>query len=202
MSTVAIIDAGGANLGSVTYALERLGTQPYIVSSAADLAGATHVILPGVGAAPIAMARLQAQGLVAALRQLRVPLLGICLGMQLLYTDSEEGDTPGLDLLPGRVCALASTATQRIPHMGWNTVNLVKPSPLCLGIGAGMSAYFVHSYAAPVSVDTVATTSHSQVFSAIVQRGHIFGVQFHPERSAALGQLIIANFLNFSQGDV
>ena len=202
MRTVAIIDAGGANLGSVTYAMERLGAQPYIVRDAAGLEGASHVILPGVGAAPVAMARLHAQGLVAALRQLRTPLLGICLGMQLLYTYSEEGDTPGLDLLPGTVRALAATATQRIPHMGWNTVNLVKPSPLCQGIGDKMSAYFVHSYAAPVSVDTVATTSHSQVFSALVQRGHIFGAQFHPERSAALGRLVITNFLNFCQDAV
>ena len=201
MKTVAIIDAGGANLGSVQYAIERFGIQPRLVREASGLEGATHVILPGVGAAPVAMARLHAQGLIAALRQLRVPLLGICLGMQLLYTHSEEGNTCGLGLLPGTVRALASTAAERIPHMGWNTLHPIAQSPLCAAISDGMAAYFVHSYAADVSSDTVATCMHSQVFAALVQRGTVCGAQFHPERSASVGRQIIANFLNLTEDD-
>jgi len=192
---VAVIDAGGANLGSVCYALERLGATPRLVRDAAGLAGARRVILPGVGAAPPAMQRLHAQGLVAPLRALQVPLLGVCLGMQLLYERSEEGEVECLGLLPGIVRKLPEALGVRVPHMGWNRLRSLRPSPLLAGVPEGSSAYFVHSYAAPISPDTVAASDHGGLFTAVVQRGPYSGAQFHPERSAAAGARILRNFL-------
>ena len=190
-----VVDAGGANLGSVCYALERLGVEPAVVSDGDGLGGAGRVILPGVGAAPEAMRRLRGQGLVEPLRALQVPLLGICLGMQLLYAHSEEGDVECLGLLPGTVARLKPAPGIRIPHMGWNTLHTIKPSPLLDGVGNGASAYFVHGYAAPVSADTVAACDHGGLFTAMVQQGNRCGAQFHPERSAATGARILRNFL-------
>ncbi|WP_024869100.1 imidazole glycerol phosphate synthase subunit HisH [Pseudoxanthomonas suwonensis] len=195
MSDVAIIDAGGANLGSVCYALERLGVAPRVVRDAAGLEGADRVILPGVGAAPEAMRRLRAQDLVEPLRQLQAPLLGICLGMQLLYEGSEEGDVECLGLLPGVVRHMRPAQCIRIPHMGWNGLRIMRPSALMDGVPEGASAYFVHSYAAPVTADTVAASDHGSLFTAVVQHGRHCGAQFHPERSAATGARILRNFL-------
>ncbi len=192
---VVVVDAGGANLGSVCYALERLGVRPRVVTDASGLPGARRVILPGVGAAPEGMRRLHAQGLVEPLRALRAPLMGICLGMQLLYERSEEGDVECLGLLPGTVRRLPPAPGIRVPHMGWNILRAMRPSPLLDGVGEGASAYFVHSYAAPVTEDTVAATDHGGLFTAVVQRGRHCGAQFHPERSAAIGARILANFL-------
>ena len=132
---VAVIDAGGANFGSVCHALQRLGARPRIVRDAEGLAGAARVLLPGVGAAGEGMRRLHAQGLVAPLRALRVPLLGICLGMQLLFESSEEGAVDDLGLLPGRVRRLAGGPGLRVPHMGWNTLDPVSASPPKPSIG-------------------------------------------------------------------
>ena len=192
---VAVVDAGGANLGSVCYALERLGVRPRVVDDAAGLAGADRVILPGVGAAPEAMRRLRAQGLVEPLRQLGTPLLGICLGMQLLYERSAEGEVECLGLLPGVVRHLTPALGIRVPHMGWNQLRPLRRSPLLGGVGEGDSAYFVHSYAAPVTADTVAACDHGGLFTAVVQRGRHCGAQFHPERSAGTGARILRNFL-------
>jgi glutamine amidotransferase len=194
---VAVIDAGGANLGSVCYALERLGIVPRIVRDAADLVDADRVILPGVGTAPAAMARLHAQGLVEPLRSLRVPLLGICLGMQLLYEASEEGEVSCLGLLPGKVLRMRPGPGARVPHMGWNTLGDVQDMPLLAGIGNGDAAYFVHGYAAPVGADTVATATHDTAFSAVAQRGWFHGAQFHPERSASVGARLLQNFIRW-----
>ena len=195
MSDVALIDAGGANLGSVRYALERLGIQPRLVRDAAGLQGAQRVILPGVGAAPQAMKRLHEQGLVEPLRQLQVPLLGICLGMQLLFERSEEGDVECLGLLPGIVRHLHPALGIRVPHMGWNRLLPMRESSLLAGVGEGSSAYFVHGYAAPVPADTVAACNHGGLFAAVVQRGRYCGAQFHPERSADAGARILRNFI-------
>jgi len=156
VTEVALIDAGGANLGSVRYALERLGVQVRLVRDAQGLEGVSRVILPGVGAAPHGMARLHAQGLVEPLRNLQVPLLGICLGMQLLFDGSEEGHVECLGLLPGVVRHLRPATGIRVPHMGWNRLLPLRESPLLAGVPARASAYFVHSYAAPLGEDTVA----------------------------------------------
>ena len=195
MSAVALIDAGGANLGSVRYALERLGAEVRLVRNADELRGATRVILPGVGAAVPAMQRLHGQGLFEPLRQLQVPLLGICLGMQLLFERSEEGGVETLGLIPGTVRKLVPATGIRVPHMGWNRLLPLRESPLLRGIPERASAYFVHSYAAPLNAHTVAACDHGGLFSAVVEHGRYFGAQYHPERSGDTGALLLRNFL-------
>lgn len=195
MNAVALIDAGGANLGSVRYALERLGVTPKIVHDADGLRDAQRVILPGVGAAPPAMALLRERGLDDAVRQLQVPLLGICLGMQLLFEASDEGEVECLGLLPGRVQKMQASAGIRVPHMGWNALEPLRQSTLLEGVASGAQAYFVHGYAAPVTDDCVAACVHGQRFAAVVQRGMVFGAQFHPERSAVVGARLLGNFM-------
>lgn len=195
MITVGLIDAGGANLGSVRYALERLDVAVRMVREPSELEGASRVILPGVGAAAEGMRRLHAQGLVQPLRGLQVPLIGICLGMQLLFERSEEGGVECLGLLPGVVRRLHPAVGVRVPHMGWNKLLALRESPLLDGVAAGASAYFVHSYAAPVTSDTVAACDHGGLFTAVVQRGRLCGAQFHPERSAGPGARILRNFI-------
>ncbi|WAW89570.1 imidazole glycerol phosphate synthase subunit HisH [Xanthomonas citri pv. malvacearum] len=198
MTDVALIDAGGANLGSVRYALERLGIDARVVRDAAGLQGAQRVILPGVGAAPEAMSRLRAQGLVEPLRELQVPLIGICLGMQLLFEHSEEGDVECLGLLPGIVRHMTPALGIRVPHMGWNQLVPMRDSALLAGLPERASAYFVHGYAAPVTADTVAACDHGGLFTAVVQNGLRCGAQFHPERSDETGARILRNFLEMS----
>lgn len=198
MNPVALIDAGGANLGSVRYALERLGVVPRIVRDADGLRDAQRVILPGVGAAPPAMALLRERGLVEAVRRLEVPLLGICLGMQLLFEASDEGEVECLGLLPGRVQKMQAGEGIRVPHMGWNALEPMRASTLLDGIAAGAQAYFVHGYAAPVTEDCIAACTHGQRFAAAVQRGRVYGAQFHPERSAAVGAHLLGNFMAVS----
>ena len=193
-----MIDAGGANLGSVRYALERLGARPRVVRDADELHGAGHVVLPGVGAAPPAMAALRARGLDAALRATRGPLLGICLGMQLLYERSEEGDVACLGLLPGRVARMPAAPGLRMPHMGWNALEVERDDPLLDGIASGDHAYFVHGYAAPVGAHTLASSDHGERFAAVVRHGRYLGTQFHPERSSATGARLLSNFLRWA----
>lgn len=192
---VVLVDSGGANLGSVRYALQRLGVQARLSASAADILAAGRVILPGVGAAAPAMARLHELGLVEAIRQRRGPLLGICLGMQLLFEDSDEGDVECLGLLPGRVRRLAGAPGLRVPHMGWNALRQRRVDALLAGIDEDAQAYFVHGYAAPVGDFTLATCDHGQLFSAVVRHGNRMGVQFHPERSAAVGARLLRTFI-------
>lgn len=192
---LALVDSGGANLASVRFALERLGVAAELTADPAVIRAATRVILPGVGAAPAGMKRLQARDLVACVRALTQPVLGICLGMQLLFADSAEGDTPTLGLLPGRVTLLPESPGVTVPHMGWNTLDLLRPSPLLAGLGPGAHFYFVHSYAGPVNAATVATATHGATFAAVVQRGNFHGVQFHPERSGPAGARLLQNFL-------
>ncbi len=192
---VVLIDSGGANIGSVRYALERLGVHAQLSADRARISAATHVILPGVGAADPAMRRLRELGLVEVIRALRQPLLGICLGMQLLYESSDEGDVECLGLLPGRVRKLAGSPRVRVPHMGWNTLSIQRGSALLDGIEDDSYAYFVHGYAAPMDAATLASCTHGEPFAAVVRRDHVHGAQFHPERSAAVGQRLLANFL-------
>lgn len=198
LNDVVLIDAGGANLGSVRYALERLGVEARVVRDADGLHGAQRVILPGVGAAAPAMALLRERGLDDALRVLDVPLLGICLGMQLLFDASEEGDVACLGLLPGTVRGMQGRPGLRVPHMGWNTLDVMRGSDLLEAIATPANAYFVHGYAAPVTEDCIASCTHGEPFAACVERGRIAGMQFHPERSADVGATLLANFLRWN----
>jgi glutamine amidotransferase len=199
MSDVAIIDNGGANIASLRYALERLGASSSLTADPGELLAAGRVILPGVGAAADAMARLRALDLVDLLPRLTQPVLGICLGMQLLFASSEEGDdgeqTECLGLIDERVTRFPSREGFPVPHMGWNQLRLVAPSPLFDGIADGDYVYFVHSYAAPLGPWTLAASDYGTEFSSAVRRGNFHGVQFHPERSAATGSRVLANFL-------
>jgi glutamine amidotransferase len=141
------------------------------------------------------MARLHAQDLVQPLRELQVPLLGICLGMQLLFDRSEEAGVDTLGLIPGVVRKLVPACGIRVPHMGWNRLLPLRPSLLLQGVPERASAYFVHSYAAPLNSHTVAACDHGGLFTAVVEQGRYFGAQFHPERSGDTGSLMLRNFL-------
>jgi len=193
---VVLVDAGGTNIGSVRYALQRLGVDASLTADPALIRAADRVILPGVGAAGPGMARLRELGLVELMRGLTQPVLGVCLGMQLLCTHSEEGDTACLGLIPAPVGRFAEVPGLRVPHMGWNQLVAKKPHPLLEGMGGDDWAYFVHSYAVPVGEYTLATTDYAGEFSAVVARGNFHGMQFHPERSAAVGARLLKNFLS------
>ena len=194
---IAIIDSGGANIASVRFALERLGVDGQLTADPAVIAAAERVILPGVGAAPAAMAQLDRAGLVGCIRGLTQPVLGICLGMQLLFERSEEGNTPLLGLISGTCRAFDPAGGLTVPHMGWNRLVPAGEAahPLLDGVAAGSHVYFVHSYAAPVSENTVASCSYGVDFTALVARGNFMGAQFHPERSGPVGAAILGNFL-------
>lgn len=192
---LALVDAGGANIGSVLFALQRLGVEATLTGDARLIREADRVILPGVSTAPMVMGRLRELDLVETLRTLERPLLGVCVGMQLLYERSEEGDVECLGLIPGKVAKLPASNAIRIPHMGWNTLQPLRTTALAEGIEAGDRAYFVHSYAAPVTADCLFSSDHGASFAAVVQRGNVAGAQFHPERSAKAGARLLQNFL-------
>ncbi|SDQ59265.1 imidazole glycerol phosphate synthase subunit hisH [Pseudoxanthomonas sp. CF385] len=194
---VVLVDAGGSNIGSVRYALQRLGVEAELTGDAATIRAADRVILPGVGAAAVCMARLRELDLVETLRALERPLLGVCVGAQLLFAHSEEDDTPCLGLLPGRVRKLPVSPGIRVPHMGWNTLQRRRDSSLVDGIAEGDHAYFVHSYSAPVDDDCLCSSEHGARFAAVVQRGRVAGAQFHPERSAGVGARLLKNFIEY-----
>jgi glutamine amidotransferase len=198
MTDVAIIANGGANIASLRFALDRLGATSQLTADAGELRKARRVILPGVGAAGDAMGRLQALGLAGVIPSLRQPVLGICLGMQLLFASSEEGDTPCLGILPARVSRFPDRAGFPVPHMGWNQLRMLHDSPLTAGLDDGAYVYFVHSYAAPVGPWTVATADYGGEFSAVVRKDNFLGAQFHPERSSRSGSRLLANFLELA----
>lgn len=193
--SVVLVDAGGTNIGSVRYALQRLGVDAALTADAAVIRAADKVILPGVGAAAPGMARLRELGLVDLLRSLTQPVLGVCLGMQLLCERSAEGDTECLGLIPSPVLRFNEAPGVRVPHMGWNRLHASVAHPLVDGLGDDDWAYFVHSYAVPVGNDTLATADYGGAFSAVIARDNFHGMQFHPERSAAVGARLLANFL-------
>lgn len=195
--TVAVVDSGGANISSVLHALGRLGVEPDFTHDPAAIRTAEHVILPGVGAAGHAMHVLRRYGLVEVIRGLTQPVLGICLGMQLLFESSEEDDAEMLGLVPARLERLPDREGLRVPHMGWNAIETACDDPLTRDLD-GKWYYFVHSYAAPVGDWTLATSYHGQPFSAVVRRGNFSGAQFHPERSATAGATLLKNFLEIS----
>ena len=215
---IALIDYGISNLRSVQKAFAHLGVAVTLIDTPDQLAQADRLILPGVGAFRAGMDGLRARGLIEPIKQAAAagkPLIGICLGMQLLFESSDElGDTVGLGLLPGHVTKIkmqdASSETQesdpsllitrhslKIPHMGWNQLDLVRGHPLVNGVESGAYAYFVHSYAVyPAQRDIViATTDYGGPFASIVGRGNICGLQFHPEKSQAVGLKLLQNFL-------
>jgi len=193
--SVVLVDAGGTNIGSVRYALQRLGVDAPLTSDPAQIRAAGKVILPGVGAAGPAMARLRALGLVDVLRGLTQPVLGVCLGMQLLCDHSEEGEVDCLGLVPAVVRRLQPAAGLRVPHMGWSRLHAGGVHPLLEGLSSDAQAYFVHSYAVPPGDYTLASAEHGVAFSAVIARGNFHGMQFHPERSSAVGARLLRNFL-------
>lgn len=195
---IAIVDYGMGNLRSVQKALEREGFPAKITRDSAEVEVAGGIILPGVGAFRDAMANLTAGGLDRAIKKAIAagkPFLGICLGLQLLFEESEEfGATRGLGIFPGRVRRISWGV--KTPHMGWNQVHFIRESPLARGIPSGTHFYFVHSYyVEPAEEDLVAgVTDYGRVFPALVGRGKVWGIQFHPEKSSALGLKILQNF--------
>lgn len=194
--TVAIVDSGGTNIASVRYALDRIGADARLTSDPADIRAADRVILPGVGAADAGMRRLHEAGLVEVLHEVEQPLLGVCLGMQLLFERSaEDGGTECLGLLAGEVVPIPPAPGVRVPHMGWNTLTTLREDPLTAGLTDGTRAYFVHSFAVPVTADTLQATEHSGTWSAVVRSGNRWGAQFHPERSARAGARLLTNFI-------
>jgi len=197
MDTV-IIDSGGANLASLQFAFERLGATTQVTSDANTIRQARRVILPGVGAAADAMQRLRHSGIAGLLPTLTQPVLGICLGMQLLFSRSEEGPTDCLGILPETVRRLQAVPGLPVPHMGWNQLAPLREDPLLEGITRDDYVYFVHSYAVPLSSVTLATADYGIPVSAVVRKGNFWGAQFHPERSAGTGARLLANFLRLN----
>ncbi len=190
-----IVENGGSNINSVRFALERLGVRAHLSDDPDTIRAASHVILPGVGAAGPGMATLREKELVDCIRGLSQPVLGVCLGMQLLFEHSEEGDTPCLGLFPGRVRHLQPGPGLSVPHMGWNPIEVCRDdNPLLKGLN-GRHFYFVHSYAAEVNDACAATCDYGQPFCASAWRGNFFATQFHPEKSAEAGARLLENFI-------
>lgn len=190
---IVIINTDCANLTSVRFSIERLGYEATITADKAVIQAADRVILPGVGTAKAAMRNLEAKDLVETIRSLQQPVLGICLGMQLLTAHSDEGDVNCLGVIP--------SVTQRLscnhlpsPHMGWNRVTATRSNPL-LEAEQQPFCYFVHSYAVAVDSYTIATSEYGERFAAMIQHNNFFGAQFHPEKSSAAGREIIRKFL-------
>ena len=194
---IAVIDYGAGNLKSVTKALDHLGYANTIVSRPEELEVADGMILPGVGAFPMCMAALRKSGMDQAILQQagKKPLLGICLGMQMLLDSSTEmGGDQGLGLIPGTVEKIETNL--KLPHIGWNSLNIVNPNPLTAGLSDGDYVYFVHSFCAKVknSEDLALTTDYGTTVTAMIARGNVFGCQFHPEKSGPVGMTILRHF--------
>lgn len=194
-----IVDTGCANLSSVKFAIERLGFSATITDDIEQIKAADKVIFPGVGSAKHAMANIIEKNLVETLQGLTQPVLGFCLGMQLMTKSSPEGgketDIHCLGMIPTKIEPLKAQGN-RLPHMGWNTLTSVVDHPVLTGINVDDYFYFVHSFAAPISEYTLASCQYGSEFSAIIGKDNFIGCQFHPERSSALGSKIIENFLN------
>jgi glutamine amidotransferase len=196
---IALIDYGAGNLTSVKKALTFLGADFAVPVSPAELREARGVIVPGVGhfAATAALEGAWYDAIAEETREGK-PLLGICLGMQWLFEGSDEApEVKGLGVMKGRITRLQGDAERRlkIPHVGWNALEFRRPARLLDGLASGAPVYFTHSYAAPLTSDTVAATTHRDAFASVVERGHVFGVQFHPEKSSDAGLQMIRNFL-------
>ena len=191
---IAIVDYKMGNLRSVENALKRLGAEFVVTSDADVIRLADRVLMPGVGNAAEAMENLRKAELVDVIRSLRRPVLGICVGMQVMCRHSEEGDVDCLNLFDARVKRFEPAADLKVPHMGWNTIGNLE-SKLFKGIEGGEYVYFVHSYYPELCPDTIATSRHGVMFSAALKYENFCGTQFHPEKSGDVGERIIANFL-------
>lgn len=190
--TLAIVDLAYGNIGSIELAFGRFGLTPIVTADAAAIAGADRVVLPGVGAAGYAMARIDQLGLRECLISLRQPALGICLGMQLLFERSAEDDAACLGIIHGEVRALAAAPGQPVPHMGWSKLDVRDPE---LGLQTGDYVYFAHGYACDPGPATVASASYGRDIPAVIRQGNWLGAQFHPERSSDVGSRFLAAFL-------
>lgn len=188
-----IVNTDCANISSLRYAVERLGYQVNVTDKAEQIQQADKVFLPGVGSANAAMASIRAKALEPILKQLTQPTLGICLGMQLMCTHSEEGDTPCLNQIQTNVARM-QVGDLRLPHMGWNQIQAEQPHPLFDGLD-GHYFYFVHSFAVQTGAHTLARCNYGNAFSASICQGNFYGVQFHPERSSQSGERLLQNFI-------
>lgn len=189
---IAILKYNAGNIQSVENAVQRLGYQTIVTDDINELNAADKVIFPGVGEASSAMAYLKERQLDEVIKQLKQPVLGICLGMQLLCQFTEEGNTQGIGVFDNKVRLFPSTDI--VPHMGWNDCNTLQ-GQLFQGIQEGADFYFVHSYCAEVNENTIATTNYILPFSAALQKDNFYAVQFHPEKSATIGNQLLKNFL-------
>lgn len=196
MNKVAIIDSGGANIASLLYAFERLDTAAELTTDADLIHSARRVVLPGVGAARDAMQRLRDAGLVEVIRELTQPVLGICLGMQLLCEASEEDDVECLGIIPGVAAKLPVMKDHPVPNMGWCETLSVGAHGILDGIADGSYFYYLHSYALPRTANTLAVARHADDFSAVIGKDNFVGAQFHPERSSAAGASLLRNFVD------
>jgi glutamine amidotransferase len=187
-----IVDVGCGNIGSVGIAFERFGLSPRISADAEAIAAADKVILPGVGAAGYAMGQINARGLAPVLKHLTQPVLGICLGMQLLFERSEEEDTQCLGLIPGSVRRLSPAPAMPVPHMGWSALDVADES---IGLASGDYVYFAHSFACDEGPWTLASADYGRSIPAVVRTGNFTGAQFHPERSGEAGARFLERFL-------
>ena len=198
MKTVAVVGYGAGNVASVVFALERLGARARITADPSEVASAERLILPGVGAAGYAMARLRDLDLIETLRRFPRPLLCVCLGQQLMFETSAEGEGDLLGLIPGRVEAIAPAPSRPSPHMGWSRLAIRRPDPLLEGIKDGDWAYFVHGFVCPDGPATLARADYGGPVPAMVRSANRWGCQFHPERSAEAGATILKNFLEIA----
>jgi len=194
--TIAIIDSGGANIASLTFAFQRLRTTATLTTDIDIIKAADRVILPGVGTAKDAMTRLRDKNLVDVIRKLKQPVLGICLGMQLLADASEEEDVECLGVIPGTATKLQAELNFPVPNMGWCQITATSEHDILQDIEDGSYFYFLHSYALPVSECTVAYAEHVKPFSAISANRNFVAAQFHPERSSTTGARLLKNFLD------
>jgi imidazole glycerol-phosphate synthase subunit HisH len=199
--SLVIVDTGCANITSVYCAIERFGGLVTISSDAAVIQSADRVIIPGVGTASQAMANISAKNLAQVLQNLTQPTLGICLGMQLMTDYSAEGDVACLGLIPGQVLPLEAKGL-RLPHMGWNTLSKNVEHPILHGLAAQDYVYFVHSFAVAPSAHMLASCDYGSPFAAIIGKGNYLGMQFHPERSSAVGRNLLQNFMTLSDADL
>jgi imidazole glycerol-phosphate synthase subunit HisH len=194
---IAIVNYGAGNIQSIKFAIQRLGFEAVLSSDAEEIRGADKVIFPGVGEASSAMKMLKSTGLDEVIPTLTQPVLGICLGMQLMCEHSEEGDTTGLGIFDANVVRFNNS--QKVPQIGWNKIFDLK-SQLFQGVKENDYVYLVHSYYIPECTETIASTEYGVEYTSAIQKDNFYGVQFHPEKSSSAGELILKNFLNIEQG--